>query len=75
MTMFCKRIAVIQKKAREQLEELQEAHRAESQRLLGPHLDVPGMPLGRARRRGQPSTAAAMNQMRPGGSEQLQRAR
>jgi TnpA family transposase len=40
VTMFCKRMAVIHKKAREQLEELQEAHRAESERLLGVFGDV-----------------------------------
>ncbi|GAA4974066.1 Tn3 family transposase [Yinghuangia aomiensis] len=32
--MFCKRIAVIHRKGRERLEELREAHRAESERLL-----------------------------------------
>ena len=34
-TMFCKRMAAIHKKGRERLEELREAHRAESERLLG----------------------------------------
>jgi hypothetical protein len=35
VTMFCKRMAIITKKAREKLEELREQHRAESERLLG----------------------------------------
>ncbi|MEU4409175.1 Tn3 family transposase [Streptosporangium sp. NPDC023963] len=35
VTMFCKRIAAIHKKGREHLEALREAHRAESERLLG----------------------------------------
>jgi hypothetical protein len=35
VTMFCKRIATIHKKGRDQLEALREAHRAESERLLG----------------------------------------
>jgi Domain of unknown function (DUF4158) len=34
-TMFCKRMAAIHKKGRDRLEELREAHRAESERLLG----------------------------------------
>lgn len=38
--MFCKRMAAITKKARERLEELREAHRAESERLLGVFGDV-----------------------------------
>jgi hypothetical protein len=33
-TMFCKRMAAIHKKGRDRLEELREAHRAESERLL-----------------------------------------
>ncbi|MCQ9166034.1 Tn3 family transposase [Arthrobacter sp. STN4] len=33
--MFCKRMATIHKKGRERLEELREAHRTESERLLG----------------------------------------
>ena len=33
VTMFCKRIGAIQKKGRDQLEVLREAHRAESERL------------------------------------------
>ncbi len=40
VTMFCKRMAAITKKARERLEELREAHRAESERLLGVFGDV-----------------------------------
>jgi hypothetical protein len=35
VTMFCKRIGAIHKKGRDQLEALREAHRAESERLLG----------------------------------------
>jgi hypothetical protein len=35
VTMFCKRIAAIHKKGRDQLEALREIHRAESERLLG----------------------------------------
>ncbi|WP_206061841.1 DUF4158 domain-containing protein [Nonomuraea basaltis] len=35
VTMFCKRMAAIHKKGRDQLEALREAHRAESERLLG----------------------------------------
>lgn len=38
--MFCKRMAAITKKARDKLEELREAHRAESGRLLGVLGDV-----------------------------------
>lgn len=38
--MFCKRMAAITKKARDKLEELREAHRAESERLLGVFGDV-----------------------------------
>ncbi|MEV0666239.1 hypothetical protein ACIBI3_19840 [Actinomadura luteofluorescens] len=34
-TMFCKRIAAIHKRGRDHLETLREAHRAESERLLG----------------------------------------
>lgn len=34
VTMFCKRMAALHKKGRERLEELREAHRAESERLL-----------------------------------------
>lgn len=40
VTMFCKRIATIQKKGRDQLEALREAHRSESERLLGVFGDV-----------------------------------
>ena len=40
VTMFCKRMAAITKKARDKLEELREAHRAESERLLGVLGDV-----------------------------------
>ncbi|MFJ2032950.1 DUF4158 domain-containing protein [Streptosporangium sp. NPDC087985] len=40
VTMFCKRIAAIHKKARDQLEALREIHRAESERLLGVFGDV-----------------------------------
>ncbi|MGP4021602.1 DUF4158 domain-containing protein [Saccharopolyspora sp. 5N708] len=40
VTMFCKRMAVIHKKAREHLEELHDTHRAESERLLGMFGDV-----------------------------------
>jgi hypothetical protein len=40
VAMFCKRMATITKKAREKLEELREAHRAESERLLGVFGDV-----------------------------------
>ena len=40
VTMFCKRMAAITKKARDKLEELREAHRAESERLLGVFGDV-----------------------------------
>ncbi|MGH3708160.1 MAG: Tn3 family transposase [Pseudonocardiaceae bacterium] len=40
VTMFCKRMAVITKKAREKLDELREQHRAESERLLGVFGDV-----------------------------------
>ncbi|MGW2156917.1 hypothetical protein [Nonomuraea sp. NPDC001699] len=39
-TMFCKRMAAIHKKGRDQLEALREAHRAESERLLGVFGDV-----------------------------------
>ena len=39
-TMFCKRMAAIHKKGRDRLEELREAHRAESERLLGVFGDV-----------------------------------
>ncbi|WP_224389036.1 DUF4158 domain-containing protein [Pseudonocardia sp. ICBG1293] len=35
VTMFCKRMAALHKKGRERLEELREAHRAESERLIG----------------------------------------
>lgn len=35
VTMFCKRIAAIHKRGRDHLEALREAHRAESERLLG----------------------------------------
>jgi hypothetical protein len=35
VTMFCKRMAAIHKKGKERLEELREAYRAESQRLIG----------------------------------------
>jgi TnpA family transposase len=35
VTMFCKRMATIHKKGRDQLEALRDAHRAESERLLG----------------------------------------
>ena len=38
--MFCKRMAVIHRKGRERLEELREAHRAESERLLEVFGDV-----------------------------------
>ncbi len=38
--MFCKRMAAIHKKARDRLQELREAHRAESERLLGVFGDV-----------------------------------
>ncbi|MEU6726666.1 hypothetical protein ABZ917_23445 [Nonomuraea wenchangensis] len=40
VTMFCKRMAAIHKKGREQLEALRERHRAESERLLGVFGDV-----------------------------------
>jgi hypothetical protein len=40
VTMFCKRIAAIHKKGRDQLEALREVHRAESERLLGVFGDV-----------------------------------
>ncbi|WP_304412560.1 DUF4158 domain-containing protein [Micromonospora sp. CNB394] len=39
-TMFCKRMGAIHKRARERLEELREANRAESERLLGAFGDV-----------------------------------
>jgi hypothetical protein len=39
-TMFCKRMAIITKKAREKLEELREQHQAQSERLLGVFGDV-----------------------------------
>ncbi|MEU6641705.1 Tn3 family transposase [Saccharomonospora sp. NPDC046836] len=39
-TMFCKRMAVIHKKGKERLEQLREAHRAESERLLDVFGDV-----------------------------------
>ncbi|OLT40047.1 transposase [Saccharomonospora sp. CUA-673] len=35
VTMFCKRMAAIHKKGKERLDQLHEAHRAESERLLG----------------------------------------
>ncbi|MEV4249065.1 hypothetical protein AB0J63_37330 [Streptosporangium canum] len=35
VTMFCKRMAALHKKAKERLAELQEAHRAETERLVG----------------------------------------
>ncbi|MFD8565208.1 DUF4158 domain-containing protein, partial [Streptosporangium canum] len=40
VTMFCKRVAAIHKKGRDQLEALREIHRAESERLLGVFGDV-----------------------------------
>lgn len=40
VTMFCKRMATIHKKGRDQLEALREVHRAESERLLGVFGDV-----------------------------------
>ena len=40
VTMFCKRMAAIHKKGRDHLEALREAHRAESERLLGVFGDV-----------------------------------
>ena len=40
VTMFCKRMAAITKKAREHLDWLREQHRAESERLLGVFGDV-----------------------------------
>jgi len=40
VAMFCKRMAAITKKAREKLEALREAHRGESERLLGVFGDV-----------------------------------
>ncbi|MER5427308.1 transposase [Streptosporangium roseum] len=40
VTMFCKRMAAIHKKGRDQLETLREVHRAESERLLGVFGDV-----------------------------------
>jgi hypothetical protein len=40
VTMFCKRMAAVHKKGRARLEELHEAHRAESERLLGVFGDV-----------------------------------
>jgi hypothetical protein len=40
VTMFCKRMAAIHKKGRDQLEALREMHRAESERLLGVFGDV-----------------------------------
>jgi len=40
VTMFCKRMAAINKKGRDHLEALREAHRAESERLLGVLGDV-----------------------------------
>src|SRR5260370_14702054 len=40
VTMFCKRMAAITSKAQHKLEELREAHRAESERLLGVFGDV-----------------------------------
>lgn len=40
VTMFCKRLATIHKKGRDQLEALREAHRAEFERLLGVFGDV-----------------------------------
>ena len=47
VTMFCKRMAAIHKKGRDHLEALREAHRAESERLLGVLGDVlSGRPRG-----------------------------
>ncbi len=43
VTMFCKRMAAIHKKGRERLDALREAHRAESERLLGVFGDVLSM--------------------------------
>jgi hypothetical protein len=40
VTMFCKRMSTIHKKGREHLEALHEAHRAESERLIGVFGDV-----------------------------------
>jgi hypothetical protein len=40
VTMFCKRMATITKRAKEQLERLREQHRADSERLLGVLGDV-----------------------------------
>jgi TnpA family transposase len=40
VTMFCKRMAALHKKGKERLEELREAHRAESERLIGVLGDV-----------------------------------
>ncbi len=56
VTMFCKRMASIHKKGRDHLEELREAHRAESERLLGVLGDVrssarPPLPVASARLR------------------------
>ncbi|MDV6246975.1 Tn3 family transposase [Rhodococcus opacus] len=40
VTMFCKRMAALHKKGRERLEELREAHRSETERLIGVLGDV-----------------------------------
>ncbi|MBA8963193.1 hypothetical protein JOJ86_004409 [Rhodococcus percolatus] len=40
VTMFCKRMGALHKKGRERLEELREAHRAETERLIGVLGDV-----------------------------------
>ena len=49
--MFCKRMAALHKRGRERLEELREAHRAESERLIG----VFGEVLAAAREATEPS--------------------
>ena len=69
-TMFCKRMAVIHKKGKERLEELREAHRAESERLLdvfGDVLPAPGKPPHARGRRGRGAEPAAVVAERPGG--------
>ncbi len=60
VTMFCKRMAAIHKKGREQLETLREMHRAESERLLGVFGDVlDGVREAMAPRAGQSSEDGA----------------
>jgi hypothetical protein len=48
VTMFCKRGAALHKKGDERLDELREAHRAETERLIGNARDQAGLGAARA---------------------------